>query len=162
MFKQIFAAAVISTALVAGSVAPVFASQDDSSESTFWADRAKAKAKITNPDGSSKTVSSTKEKGVRKVVTRNSKGNVVKVERKTKTKKSSATARNADGSSTTVIDNGNGTRTIIKRGPGGRVVARQTVGRTPDHAINHTDGVMSVGIGGGVHVVIGPFGLHIN
>lgn len=159
MFKQIFTAAVISTALIAVSTAPTLASQEESSESSFWADRAKAKAKITNPDGTSKTISTVGNNEDRKIVTRDANDNVTKVERKPKTEKSSITSRMSDGSSRTITDNGDGTRTITERAPGGAITSERTIGQAPDHAINHTDGVVSVGIGNGTHLIVGPGGI---
>ena len=45
----------------------------------------------------------------------------------------------------------------------GKVIKIQKVpAQNVPYAINHTDGVMSVGVGAGIHVVIGPFGFSIH
>ena len=104
-------------------------------------------------------IRSTKVKsGGRMVIKR--KGKKVSV-RHIKRKRASARITNPDGSTIETRYTRSGRRIIIRRNRNG-VIVRNVPNRSRPYAINHTDGIASIGIRPGLRLVISPFGISIS
>ena len=158
MLKQVIAAAILSTSLLAGAAAPAIAMEDGGEESTFWADHMK-KVKAKQKTTTKRTVD---KNGRVTEITRDAKGKIIAVKNTGKKVKVVKKFKDDKGRTVTVKLNRDGSKRLITRDADGNIVKRQTIGGPRPFIHDHTTGNTVIGFGGGVRVMIGPFGIQFN